>query len=287
MMPRVEPFFDEATNTVTYVVTDPETRACAVIDPVLDYDARSGHTRTDSADRVIGHVERESLSVAWILETHVHADHLTAAPSVRDRLGGRIGIGNGVLTVQERFGKVFNTGPDFRADGTQFDHLFADGERFEIGGLGVEVLHTPGHTPACVTYVIGDAAFVGDTLFMPDSGTARCDFPDGDAATLYRSIQRILALPPATRLFVCHDYGCGGKRDFAWETTVAEERGANIHVRAGIGQAEYVRMREERDATLAYPALMLPSVQINMRAGRFPPPEDNGIAYLKIPLNAV
>ena len=287
MNPQVDAFFDEGTNTVTYVVSDPDTRACAVIDPVLDYEASSGRTTTRSADRIIGHVSDAGLSVTWILETHVHADHLTSAPYLRDRLGGRIGISSGVLSVQRHFKSVFNAEAGFEPDGSQFDHLFADEERFGVGSLEGEVLHTPGHTPACAVFHIGDAVFVGDTLFMPDSGTARCDFPDGDAATLYRSIRRILDLPPETRLFVCHDYGCGGKRGYAWETTVAEERESNIHVRDGVDEAEYVRMRTDRDAQLAYPALMLPAVQVNMRAGRFPPAEENGTAYIKIPLNAV
>lgn len=287
MNPQVEAFFDEGTNTVTYVVADPETCACAVIDPVLDYQASSGRTATRSADRLIDYIGDNGLSVTWILETHVHADHLTSAPYLRDKLGGRVGISNGVLRVQQHFKSVFNTESTFEPDGSQFDHLFADEEKFGIGSLEGQVLHTPGHTPACAVFHIGDAVFVGDTLFMPDSGTARCDFPDGDAATLYRSIRRILDLPPATRVFVCHDYGCGGKRDYAWETTVAEERETNIHVRDGVGEGEYVAMRTERDAQLSYPALMLPSVQVNIRAGRMPPAEENGTAYIKIPLNTV
>lgn len=284
--PRVTAFFDEGTYTVTYVVRDPGGTACAVIDPVLDYDPKSGRTATRSADRVIDHVREHGLEVHWILETHVHADHLTGAPYLREALGGRVAIGARVTAVQETFGTLFNVEPSFARDGSQFDRLLSDGDRLSVGALTVEVMETPGHTPACLTYVVGDAAFVGDTLFMPDFGSARCDFPGGDARQLYRSVKRILALPPETRLFMCHDYAPGG-RDYAWETTVAEERRANIHLRDGIDEDSFVSMRTERDKQLAMPVLLLPSVQVNMRAGAFPPAEDNGVSYLKLPLDAV
>jgi len=285
-VPQVKAFFDPATFTVCYVVSDPATRRAAVIDSVLDYDPKSGRTKRASADEVIAFVKGEKLQVDWILETHAHADHMTAAPHLKEKLGGRSGIGEHIRTVQGVFKKVFNIEPGFATDGSQFDHLFKDGESFAIGDLQARVVHTPGHTPACITYVIGDAAFVGDTLFMPDYGTARCDFPGGDAATLYRSIQKVLSLPPATRLFMCHDYMPGG-REVRWETTVAAERKENIHVRDGIGEAEFVAMRKKRDATLEMPVLILPSIQVNIRAGAFPPAEPNGISYLKIPLNAL
>jgi glyoxylase-like metal-dependent hydrolase (beta-lactamase superfamily II) len=285
--PAVEPFFDKATSTVSYVVHGGPGSRCAVIDPVLDFDMKSGRTRTGSAERIAAFVRAHGLAVEWILETHVHADHLTAAPFLKGELGGRTGIGAGVVEVQRRFGELFNAGPDFRTDGSQFDHLFADGERFAVGDIVAQVLATPGHTPACVSYLIGgDALFVGDTLFMPDGGTARCDFPGGDAGTLYRSIRRLLDLPAATRLFVCHDYGPGG-REIAWETTVGEQHRANIHVHDGIGEEDYVAMRTARDRTLDMPALMLPAVQVNMRAGYLPPPEANGVSYLKIPVNGI
>lgn len=287
MQPKVTGFFDEATNTISYVVAEPDGNHCAIIDPVLDYDPKSGRTSTKSADALIEFVTREKLAVDWILETHAHADHLTAAPYLKQKVGGRTAIGEHIKTVQATFAKVFNLEPSFQADGSQFDHLFKDGEAFAIGALEGRVIHTPGHTPACITYVIGDAGFVGDTLFMPDYGTARCDFPGGDAATLYQSIQKLFALPGETRLFMCHDYKAPGRDKFAWETAVAEERDRNIHVGKGHSQADFIRMRTERDATLAMPTLILPSVQVNIRAGALPPPEANGVSYLKIPVNAL
>ena len=285
--PEVTAFFDEATFTVSYVVTDPETSACAIVDSVLDYDAASGRTSTDSADEIVRFVRDRSLEVCWILETHVHADHLSAAPYLKSTLGGRIAIGSHICTVQNVFGKVFNAGTAFERDGSQFDRLLEDDAVFSIGSLEVRAWHTPGHTPACMTYVVGDAAFVGDTLFMPDYGTARCDFPGGNVRTLFRSIQRVLALPPETRLFLCHDYKAPGRDVFAWETTVAEERADNIHVHEGVDEDAFVDLREARDKTLGMPRLMLPSVQINMRAGELPPAEDNGVRYVKIPLDTL
>ncbi len=285
--PEIAAFFDEDTKTVSYVVRDPASHACAILDSVRDFDPASGRTRYAHADALIAHVERERWVVAWILETHVHADHLTAAPYIRERLGGRTGIGVHITTVQKTFAALFNAEASFPTDGSQFDHLFEDGETFAIGNLPVTVLHTPGHTPACLTYLIGDAAFVGDTLFMPDYGTARCDFPGGDARQLYRSIHRILALLPATRLFLCHDYKAEGRSEYRWETTVAEQRRSNIHVHDGIGEEDFVRLRTARDAGLAMPRLILPSVQINMRAGNLPPAEENGVSYLKIPIDAL
>ena len=285
--PQVKSFFDEATFTATHVVWDPETRKAAIVDSVKDYDPKSGRTRTTSADAVIAFVKAEGLSVEWILETHVHADHLTAAPYLKAKLGGKIAIGARIDKVQGVFKKVFNVEDDFATDGRQFDRLFEDGETFTIGKLEAKAIHTPGHTPACSTYVIGNAAFVGDTLFMPDYGTARCDFPGGDARTLYKSIQKILALPPETRLFLCHDYKAPGRDSFVWETTVAAEKANNIHVHDGISEDAFVKMRTERDKTLDMPVLILPSVQVNMRAGEMPPAEDNGVRYLKIPLDAL
>lgn len=285
--PKVKAFFDEQTNTVSYVVRDPQSNACAIIDSVLDFDAASGRTKTESAQRIVDYVNREKLSVAWILETHVHADHLSAAPWLRAQLGGQIAIGNQVPIVQRVFGDLFNAEPSFARDGSQFDHLIADGGELAIGQLRLTAMATPGHTPACMTYIIGDAAFVGDTLFMPDYGTARCDFPGGDAATLFQSIQKILALPPQTRLFLCHDYKAPGREKYVWETTVAAQRHENVHVKQGTTEQEFVRFREKRDAGLDMPRLILPSVQVNMRAGQLPPAEDNGIQYLKLPLNAV
>jgi len=287
MNPEVKTFFDEATFTATHVVWDPETKAAAIVDSVKDYDPKSGRTRTDSADAVIDFVKRQGLTVEWILETHVHADHLTAAPYLKDKLGGKIGIGARINAVQGVFKKVFNAEDDFATDGRQFDQLFEDGETFNIGKLEAKVMHTPGHTPACSTYAIGDAAFVGDTLFMPDFGTARCDFPGGDARQLYQSIQKILTLPPETRLFLCHDYKAPGRDDYVWQTTVADERAKNIHVHEGISEDDFVEMRTERDKTLDMPVLILPSVQVNMRAGDLPPAEGNGVRYLKIPLDAL
>ncbi len=285
LIPHVTAFFDRATNTVSYVVKDPASSACAIIDSVLDFDYASGRTSLASADRVIEHVRGEGLAPAWILETHVHADHLSAAPYLQQELGGKIGIGAEIATVQNIFGKVFNAGTAFARDGSQFDYLFREQDRFEIGGLGGFVLHTPGHTPACLTYVIGDTAFVGDTLFMPDFGTARCDFPGGSAKTLFQSIQKILSLPGETRLFTCHDYKAEGRDEFAWESTVAEQKARNVHVHEGVTEQEFVGMREARDAMLAMPKLIIPSIQVNMRAGRMPPPEDNGKTYLKVPVD--
>lgn len=285
--PSVRAFFDEATFTVTYVVRDPTSSACAIIDTVLDYDPASGRTSHGSADTVIAYVRAEGLEVLWQLETHAHADHLSAAPYLQSALGGRLAIGENIVRVQETFGNLFNAGPDFARDGRQFDHLFKDGERFTIGGLEAVALHVPGHTPACMAYVVGDAVFVGDTLFMPDYGTARCDFPGGDAATLYRSIQRLLGLPDETRVFLCHDYKAPERKAFAWETTIGVQRRENVHIHSGVSEAEFVALRQARDRTLGMPRLILPSVQVNMRAGHLPEPEDNGVCYLKIPLNAV
>ena len=280
-------FFDEPTNTVSYVVADPGTKACALIDTVLDYDPASGRTNTESADEIATFVRDNDLRVQWILETHVHADHLSAAPYLKSALGGAIAIGSHIRTVQQTFGNIFNEGTGFERDGSQFDRLFDDEDTFSVGDIPARAMHTPGHTPACMTYVIGDAAFVGDTLFMPDYGTARCDFPGGDARTLYRSIRRVLSLPDETRLFMCHDYKAPGRDDYAWETTVADERANNVHVHDGVSEDAFVAMREARDRTLAMPRLILPSIQINMRAGEMPPPEDNGVSYVKIPLNAL
>ena len=285
MNPDVRTFFDESTSNATHLVRDPAGTACAVIDTVLDFDMASGRTGTTAADEVIAHIEGEGLNLQWILESHVHADHLTAAPYFKEKLGGNIGIGENVRMVQEVFGAVYNAGADFAHDGSQFDHLFRDGEEFSIGGLSGRVMMTPGHTPACAVYIIGDAVFTGDTLFMPDSGTARCDFPKGSAEQLYDSIQKILSLPDETRVFINHDYGAGGKRDCAWETTVAEEKKSNIHVGGGKSREEFVKMRTERDATLSMPRLILPSIQVNMRAGRMPPAEDDGHSYMKLPIN--
>ena len=285
--PEVKAFFDEATNTITYVVKDPDSRAAAIVDSVLDFDYASGRTDTRSADEVIAHVRAEGLEVEWILETHVHADHLSAAPYIQQRVGGKIGIGEKITVVQDTFGKVFNEGTEFQRDGSQFDRLFREGDAFAIGGLTGHVLHTPGHTPACLTYVIEDAAFVGDTLFMPDFGTARCDFPGGSAETLYQSIQKILALRDETRVFVGHDYKAPGRDTYAWETTVGEQKALNVHVGAGKPMAEFVRMRTERDAKLGMPRLIIPSLQVNMRAGQMPPPEDDGKTYLKVPVNGL
>ena len=283
----IHSFFDHASFTVSHVVHDPATRRAAIIDSVLDYDAAAGHTRFTQADAIIAYVRDEGLAVDWLLETHVHADHLSAAPYLRDQLGGALAIGAGIVEVQSRFGEMFNAGSDFARDGSQFDCLFHDGDRFSIGNAPVTVLHVPGHTPADIAYVIGDAAFVGDTLFMPDYGSARADFPGGDARTLYRSIRRLLSLPPETRLFMCHDYKAPGRDCFAWETSVAKQRAANVHVHEGVTEDAFVAMRETRDATLAMPQLILPSIQVNMRGGHLPPPEDNGTRYLKIPLNAL
>lgn len=286
MVPTVTAFFDEITCTISYIVSDQDTGKSAIIDSVLDFDAKSGRTSTISADKILAHLKDKQLEAEWTFDTHAHADHLTASFYLREQLGCKIGISDKIPIVQATFKKIFNIGEDFIADGRQFDHLFADGETFSIGSMEIRVLQTPGHTPACSTYLIGDAAFVGDTIFMPDFGTARTDFPGGDAQTLYRSIQKILALPGDTRLFMCHDYATGG-RDYAWESTIAAERADNIHLRDGISEDAFVKIRKERDAGLEMPNLILPSVQVNIRAGRLPPPEDNGIAYLKIPLNVL
>ncbi|MGJ8537658.1 MAG: MBL fold metallo-hydrolase [Parasphingopyxis sp.] len=285
--PTVHCFFDEPTFTASYVVHDPETKKAAIVDSVLDFDAPSGRTSHASADKIIAYVREQGLEIEYLLETHAHADHLSAAPYLQAELGGQIAIGREILTVQETFGALFNAGPDFATDGSQFDRLFADGDRFRIGDLECVVLHVPGHTPADLAYVIGDAAFVGDTLFMPDYGTARADFPGGDAHILYRSIRRLLSLPAETRVFLCHDYKAPGRDTFAWETTIGEEHAANIHVHKGVGEDEFVAMRTARDATLAMPTLILPAIQVNMRGGHLPDPEDNGTRYLKLPLNAV
>lgn len=287
LRPEIAGFFDPATFTVTYVVHDPSTLEAAILDPVLDFDPASGRTSTASADAVIAHVTSRNLKVTWLLETHAHADHFSAAPYLQERLGGKIAIGADITKVQKVFGQLFNAGSDFARDGSQFDALLRDGDTFAIGALPVTVLHVPGHTPACISYVVGEAVFVGDTMFMPDYGTARADFPGGDARTLYRSLRRILALPPETRLFMCHDYLPEGRSDYVWETTVAAQRAGNVHAHDGIAEDEFVAMREARDATLAMPRLILPSVQVNMRAGHLPPADDNGIVYLKLPVNAV
>lgn len=287
MNAHVEPFFDPATFTYSYVVSDPETRQCAVIDSVLDYDPASGRTSHATAQRLVDYVREQDLKVQWLLETHVHADHLSAAPYLKQQLGGCMAIGDRITVVQNTFGKLFNAGTEFATDGRQFDHLFQDQETFQVGNVPARAIHTPGHTPACMTYVIGDAAFVGDTLFMPDYGTARCDFPGGDARTLYRSIQKLFALPGETRVFMCHDYKAPGRDEFLYETTIAAEREHNVHVHSGISEQQFVDMRTARDATLAMPTLILPSVQINMRGGELPAPESNGTRYLKIPLDVL
>ncbi|MEO1243865.1 MAG: MBL fold metallo-hydrolase [Pseudomonadota bacterium] len=287
MRPDVITFFDEATFTASHLVIDPSTKKAAIIDPVLDFDPASGRTTTASADEVIAYVRANNLDVEWILETHVHADHITAAPYLKEQLGGKTGIGDHISIIQKTFGEVFNAEDAFKRDGGQFDTLFSDGAAFDVGSIAAKVIHTPGHTPACVTYVIGDAGFVGDTMFMPDYGSARCDFPGGDARTLYRSIQKLFALPEETRLFMCHDYKAPGRNVFAWETTVAEQKAKNIHLGGGVSEEEFVKMRETRDATLSMPKLILPSVQVNMRAGEFPPADTNGVQYLKLPVNAL
>ncbi len=285
MSPDVVCFFDNKTNSVSYVVSDPETGHAAVIDPVLDFDPVSGRTATDSAGKIAGHVSANNLTVDWIIETHVHADHLTASVWLKEKLGGKTGIGAGIAVVRATFGELFNAADVMDVDVTPFDQLFADGATFRIGNIEAKVIATPGHTPACVTYVIGDSCFVGDTMFMPDSGTARCDFPGGDAKQLFESLQKIISLPDDMRLFVCHDYGAGGTRDFAWETTVGEQRENNIHIGGGALEHDYVQMRRDRDATLGLPRLIIPAVQVNMRAGNSPPPEENGTSYIKVPLN--
>ena len=279
----VQSFFDPATFTVTHLVADPATRRAAIIDSVLDYEPKSGRTTHASADRLIEYIRRAELTIEWLLETHAHADHFSAAPYLKAQLGGKIGIGRHICDVQRVFKKIFNAG-DLDTEGSDFDHLFDDDERFTIGEIAVRVMHTPGHTPACLTYVAGSDAFVGDTLFMPDYGSARCDFPGGDAGTLFDSIRKVLALPAATRLHLCHDYPPAG-RDAQWVTTVLEQRAKNIHVHDGVSKDEFVRLREARDKTLEMPTLILPAIQVNLRAGRLPPPEDNGVSYLKIPIN--
>lgn len=286
MNPLIQAFFDEATWTVSYVVYDAPGGHCAVVDSVLDYDPKSGRTRTRSAQRVIDYVQSQGLTVAWILETHAHADHLSAAHYLRDTLGGQIAIGRGITQVQTVFKGIFHLESDFDTDGSQFDHLLRDGEAFRIGQLSARALAVPGHTPACMAYQVGDAVFVGDTLFMPDVGSARCDFPGGDAHALYQSVRRLLALPPETRLFMCHDYPPPGRAP-AWETTVAAQRAHNIHLHDGVTEDTFVGLRQRRDATLEMPVLILPSVQVNIRAGEMPPPESNGVSYLKIPINAL
>jgi glyoxylase-like metal-dependent hydrolase (beta-lactamase superfamily II) len=288
MNAHVEAFFDPATYTYSYVVSDPATGQCALIDSVLDYDPAAGRTSYQSADRLIAHVREQGLSVQWILETHVHADHMSAAPYLRQQLGGQLGIGDQITVVQDTFGKLFNAGPDFPTDGRQFDRLFRDGEEFQVGSIKARAIHTPGHTPACMTYLIGDAAFVGDTLFMPDYGTARCDFPGGDAHAMYRSIHdKLFALPDEIRVFLCHDYKAPGREEYQYQTTIGAERAGNVHINAAIGEEQFVAMRQSRDATLGMPTLILPSVQVNMRAGELPPAEDNGTRYLKIPLDVL
>lgn len=284
MNPHIQAFFDAVTATVTYVVHDGS--ACAIIDSVLDYDPKSGRSGTASADQVVDYVREHGLDTQWLLETHAHADHLSAAPYLQRKLGGVIAIGQSIRTVQGVFKQIFNLEPEFQLDGSQFGRLFADGETFQIGKLEATAIHVPGHTPADMAYLIGDAAFVGDTMFMPDLGTARCDFPGGNAHELYRSIQRLLSLPGDTRLFMCHDYPPNG-RDANWQTSVAEQRNANIHVRDGISEDDFVAMRTRRDATLSMPTLILPAIQVNIRAGHFPPPEDNGVRYLKIPVDSL
>jgi glyoxylase-like metal-dependent hydrolase (beta-lactamase superfamily II) len=283
MQPVIRAFFDEPTNTVSYLVADPISKEAAIIDPVLDYDHRSGKVDVVGADAILKAAADDALRIAWILETHAHADHLSAAPYLKQKTGARTGIGEHIREVQRIFRVVFNL-DDVSGDGSEFDRLLRDGEKFNIGSLEVEIIHTPGHTPACVSYRIGDAVFVGDTLFMPDYGTARADFPGGDAATLYRSIQRLLALPPATRLYMCHDYKAPNRHHFEWETTVEEERKRNVHIGGGVSEAEFVAMRRSRDATLAAPTLLLPAIQVNIRAGRLPKTESNAVSYLKIPL---
>lgn len=283
--PTVKTFFDEATFTATHLVYDSETGAAAIVDSVMDFDQAAGRTSFQSADSIIDYVQAWGLKVEWLLETHAHADHLSAAPYLQEHLGGELAIGEQIRTVQEVFGKIFNEGTDFARDGSQFDRLFGDGDVFTLGGIPAMALHVPGHTPADMAYVIGDAAFVGDTMFMPDYGTARADFPGGDANQLYKSIRRLLALPEQTRIFLCHDYKAPNRDEFVWETTVGSERTSNVHVHSGVDEAAFVAMRTARDATLDMPRLILPSVQVNMRAGHLPKPESNGTRYLKLPLN--
>ena len=285
--PVVKGFFDEATYTITYVVHDPATNEAAVIDSVLDYRPNSGRTAFDSADEVIAYITSQNLQVTWLLETHAHADHLSAAPYLQEKLGGKLAIGKQITHVQDVFGKLFNAGTEFERDGSQFDQLFEDGDTFRIGNIEATVLHVPGHTPADMAYVIGDAIFLGDTMFMPDYGTARADFPGGDARQLFQSIRRLLQLPEDARLFMCHDYKAPGREDYAWESTVGAQRKANVHVHDGVSEDEFVALRTKRDATLDLPDLIMPSVQVNIRGGHMPAPEENGVSYIKIPVNAV
>ena len=287
LRPSIAGFFDEATYTVSYVVHDPATSEAAVIDSVLDYEAASGRTSYGSAERIVEYITSQNLQVKWHIETHAHADHISAAPYLQEKLGGKLAIGKEIVRVQEVFGKLFNAGTDFERDGSQFDHLFSDGESFNLGTIEVIALHVPGHTPADMAFIFGDAAFVGDTIFMPDFGTARADFPGGDARQLFRSIRRLLSLPEETRLFLCHDYKAPGRDDYAWESTVGLQRAENVHVKDGTTEEEFVAMRTTRDATLDMPTLIMPSVQVNIRGGRLPAPEDNGVSYIKIPVNAV
>jgi glyoxylase-like metal-dependent hydrolase (beta-lactamase superfamily II) len=284
--PEVHAFFDAATNTISYIVKDPQSPACAIIDSVMDIDYAAGRITSHGADRLIAHVRDHNLRLEWLIETHVHADHLSGAPYIQEKLGGKLGIGENITIVQETFGKIFNEGTEFQRDGSQFDKLFGDSDSYAIDNLTAHVMHTPGHTPACMTHVIGNAAFVGDTLFMPDGGSARADFPGGDARVLYRSIKRVLELPDAMRLFMCHDYGPNG-RDIKWETTVADERRHNIHVKAGTSEDAFVAMREARDKTLGMPQLIIPSLQVNMRAGKLPPKDGQGKVFLKVPINTL
>ena len=284
--PEVTAFFDEPTNTVSYVVKDPNSKSCAVVDSVMDIDYAAGRIAYQSADKIIEFIRANDLKLEWLIETHVHADHLSGAPYIQQKLGGQIGIGANITIVQETFGKVFNEGTEFQRDGSQFDRLFKDGDSYMIGTMKAYAMHTPGHTPACMTHVIGDAAFVGDTLFMPDGGSARADFPGGDARTLYRSIKRVLALPGETRLFMCHDYGPNG-REIRWETSVAEQRAHNIHVKDGVTEDQFVATREARDKTLSMPKLIIPSLQVNMKAGELPAPDASGKRFLKVPINGL
>ncbi|MEL6662374.1 MAG: MBL fold metallo-hydrolase [Pseudomonadota bacterium] len=285
--PDVKGFFDPETYTISYVVTDPDTKKCAIVDSLLDYDSASGRTHTASADKLIAFVRENGLECEWIIDTHVHADHLTAAPYIRSQIGGKTAIGDQISVVQKVFGTIFNAEQSFHTDGSQFDHLFAPDETYRVGNIEAKAIHTPGHTPACMSHLIGDALFVGDTIFMPDFGTARCDFPGGDAGTLFDSIQTLFALPDETRMFLCHDYMAPGRDEYVWETTVGEQKRSNIHVKTGTTRDEFIKMRTARDATLDMPKLILPSVQINMRAGEMPPPEDDGKRYMKIPINAL
>ena len=284
--PEIAAFFDPVTSTVSYVVKDTHSDACVIIDSIMDIDYAAGRVAYDAADKMIEFIRFHNLKLEWLVETHVHADHLSGAPYIQGKLGGKIGIGEHITIIQETFGKIFNEGTEFRRDGSQFDRLFKDGETYQIGTMTAFVMHTPGHTPACMTHVIGDAAFVGDTLFMPDGGSARADFPGGDARTLYRSIRRVLTLPNETRLFMCHDYAPNG-RDIRWETTVTKQREQNIHVKDGITEDEFVAMRETRDRTLGMPRLIIPSLQVNMRGGELPPPDESGKRFLKVPLNVL